>query len=749
MHVHNYPKAEFTQGAKVAKLSSLLSEVLGGRSAKTIETAFGYKTVKDLLSHYPRRYAERGQLTDLASLKIDEHVTVLAEVASCKEIPMRQRGKKRLEVVVTDGKHTLDLAFFHLTQVHKKKLIPGTQGLFAGKVGEFRGRKQLAHPEYVLTAQLGEETDPEAAEAFANAVIPVYPATGSIPSWRVAKAIKFVLANLDLTEADELIPKQIREKENLLPLNKAFQAIHDPETIEEANQAIYRMMFEEAFLLQAVLVQRRLLNDKQLAPSFHVKPDGILNAFDEQLPFELTRGQTEIGVQISQDLAQTKPMHRLLQGEVGSGKTVVALRAMLTAVDAGAQAALLAPTEVLAQQHLRTIEAMLGKLAKAGQLEAAEKSCSVVLLTGSITGKDRERVLAEIASNRAQLVIGTHALIQEHVEFSNLGLVVVDEQHRFGVEQRAALAGKAKADLKPHVLVMTATPIPRTVAMTVFGDLDISTLSELPKGRAEIATHVVAALEKPQHLERVWSRAVEEVKKGHQVYLVAPRIGGESADEDVTESPSAKRAPLAVLEVAPKLAAGPLREVRVGILHGRMSSLEKDQIMSRFKEGPASENGIDVLVSTTVIEVGVDIPNATMMVILDADRFGVSQLHQLRGRIGRGRFPGLCVLITEAEPNTPARERLEKVASTLDGFELARIDLEQRREGNVLGAQQSGRRSSLRLLQVVRDEAIVTNSRLAAINYFETDPALEMMPNLKQAIEELENLQSSEFLEKN
>lgn len=721
----------------MAKLTDLLTEVLGGRSAKTIQTAFGYKTVADLLSHYPRRYAQRGELTDLASLKVDEHATVLAEIASCKEIPMRQRGKKRLEVVVTDGRQTLDLAFFHLTQVHKKKLIPGTQGLFSGKVGEFRGRKQLAHPEYVLTAQLGEETDPEAAEAFANAVIPVYPATGSIPSWRVAKAIKFVLSTLDLTDEDEVIPAEIRKKENLVSLAEAYQGIHNPETMEEANQGIYRMMFEEAFVLQAVLVNRRMLNDLQKSQIFKTTTEGILNTFDKKLPFELTEGQKEIGLQLEQELSQAKPMHRLLQGEVGSGKTIVALRAMLVVIDGGAQAALLAPTEVLAQQHARTIRSMMGDLAQ------------VVLLTGSVIGKQRSEVMDQIASGEAAIVIGTHALIQEGVVFSNLGFVVVDEQHRFGVEQRAALAAKANDDLKPHVLVMTATPIPRTVAMTVFGDLDISTLSQLPKGRAEIKTHVVASLEKPGHLERVWKRAVEEVKAGHQVYLVAPRIGGDVAEEDIVDNAEAKRAPLAVLEVAPMLAAGPLKEVRVGVLHGRMSSLEKDQIMSRFNKGPASEDGIDVLVSTTVIEVGVDIPNATMMAILDADRFGVSQLHQLRGRIGRGKFPGLCVLISEAEVDSPARERLEQVASTLDGFELARIDLQQRREGNVLGTQQSGRRSSLRLLQVVRDEEIVIKSRAAAMECFEKDSTLEIFAPLKNTIDEIEELQSTEFLEKN
>ena len=733
----------------MAKLTTPLGEVLGGRSAKTIQSAFGYQTVWDLLSHYPRRYAQRGELTDLASLKIDEQVTVLAEIASCKEIPMRQRGKKRLEVVVTDGRQTLDLAFFHLTQVHKKKLIAGTQGLFSGKVGEFRGRKQLAHPEYVLTAQLGEETDPEAAEAFANAIIPVYRASGTIPSWRIAKAIKFVLSQVDLTNEDEVFTASLLQQENLLKLSDAYQAIHNPQSIESAECGLYRMMFEEAFVLQAVLLNRRLINDSQQAIAITAQKHLLADTFEKKLPFELTAGQIEIGTQIESDLAKNRPMHRLLQGEVGSGKTIVALRAMLLAVDAGAQAALLAPTEVLAQQHARTIKTMLGELAQGGEISQSEVSTKVSLLTGSITGKLRSGVLADIATGRAGIVVGTHALIQEKVEFSNLALVVVDEQHRFGVEQRAALAAKAKDSIKPHVLVMTATPIPRTVAMTVFGDLDISTLSQLPKGRVEIKTHVVAALEKPAHLERVWKRVVEEVKAGHQVYVVAPRIGGTKAEEDLTEIANVKRPALAVLEIAPMLAGGPLKAVRVGVLHGRMSSEEKDEIMSRFNLGPSHENGIDVLVSTTVIEVGVDIANATMMAILDADRFGVSQLHQLRGRVGRGKHESLCVLVTEAAADTPARERLEQVASTLDGFELARIDLEQRREGNVLGAEQSGRRSSLRLLQVLRDEEIVVKARAAAQSCFDEDASLIKYPKLKATIEEIESFEAAEFLEKN
>ena len=731
-------------------LNSSLIDVLGGRSAKLLSTAFGYETVEDLVRHYPRRYAKRGELTDLKSLRIGEHATVLAEVASAKEAPMKGRRTTRLEVVVTDGKKTIDLAFFAMASMHKKRLIPGIQGLFAGKVQEYRGRKQLIHPEYILTAQQGEETDPDVIEMFAKALIPVYPATGSVPSWRTAKAIKFVMSQLEIKEDDDVVPKAMQEELGLITFKQAITWIHEPETFEQVAMALNRLKFDEAFVLQTVLLQRRAKESQLPATARKQVTDGLVTHFDKNLPFELTNGQKEIGEALFAEIGQTHPMHRLLQGDVGSGKTIVALRAMLAAVDAGGQAALLAPTEVLAGQHLRTIKKLMGTLATKGELGGSEIGTKVELLTGSVTGANRTKVLANIANGDAGIVVGTHAIIQEGVKFKDLALVVVDEQHRFGVEQRAALAAKSPGDKRPHVLVMTATPIPRTVAMTVFGDLDICSLKELPQGRSPITTHVVLSIEKPGHLERGWQRAVEEVKNGHQVYIVAPRIGGAAAEDDTDlETEDEKRPPLAVLEVAPMLAGGPLKDVRVGILHGRMSSEEKDDIMRRFNAGPGAKDGIDVLVSTTVIEVGVDVPNATMMIILDADRFGVSQLHQLRGRIGRGKDPGICLFVTESPEDSPARERLAAVASTTDGFELAQLDLEIRREGNVLGSRQSGRKSSLKLLQVVKDVELVELARDACKKLVDEDFTLAQVPALQKAVLEIEKEAETEFLEKN
>jgi len=480
----------------------------------------------------------------------------------------------------------------------------------------------------------------------------------------------------------------------------------------------------------------------------------LLGAFDARLPFELTAGQREIGAQIEHDLAQPHPMNRLLQGEVGSGKTLVALRAMLRVVDSGGQAALLAPTEVLAQQHHRSITALLGDLAGGGMLGGAAEATAVELLTGSMTKTQRTGPLSRLATGEAGIVIGTHALLEEHVQFFDLGLVVVDEQHRFGVEQRAALTDKSRGT-PPHVLVMTATPIPRTVAMTVFGDLEVSTLSELPAGRASIQTNVVPLAEQPGWMARVWERVREEVGKGHQAYVVCPRITSDEAEQVAVdtdfweyiseeEGERPKTWPLrAVEDLVVELAEGPLAGLRVAKMHGRMTPDEKDRTMQAFAAGE-----VDVLVSTTVIEVGVDVANATTMVLMDAERFGISQLHQLRGRVGRGGLPGLCLLVSHAEPGTDARTRLDAVAGTTDGFELSRVDLEQRREGDVLGRSQSGYRSSLQNLKVLRDEDTILAARRAAEELLEEDEALASHPLLAESVLVLEASQESDFMEK-
>ncbi|HTC68598.1 MAG TPA: ATP-dependent DNA helicase RecG, partial [Acidothermaceae bacterium] len=473
-------------------------------------------------------------------------------------------------------------------------------------------------------------------------------------------------------------------------------------------------------------------------------------AFDARLPFELTQGQLRIGEVIAGELAADHPMHRLLQGEVGSGKTVIALRAMLAVIDAGGQAALLAPTEVLAQQHHRSITNMLGDLALGGQLGGAEKATRVTLLTGSMSQPARRKALLDAASGEAGIVIGTHALLEERVQFADLGLVVVDEQHKFGVEQRDALRAKARDDRRPHVLVMTATPIPRTVAMTVYGDLDVSTLVELPKGRSLIATAVAPIGGRPDWFEAVWKRVRDQVAAGHQAYVVCPRIGGDEPDDDPLEpedeaesaAPVVRRPPIGVLELAPLLVDGYLRGLRVEILHGRMPSDAKDATMRAFADG-----AIDVLVATTVIEVGVDVANATAMVIMDADRFGISQLHQLRGRVGRGSAPSRCLLVTELPAGHPGRDRLEAVASTSDGFELSEVDLQLRREGTILGGQQHGR-SDLKLLSLVRDRDLIASAREEATAIVEADPELAAHPPLAGAVKRLIATEDAEFLEK-
>lgn len=725
-------------------LRTKLGGLLGDATAKALKAGFGIADVEGLLRHYPRRYAERGELTDLSALVPGEHATVMAEISRVVEIPGRGKAGSRLEVTVTDGVANLDLAFFAYGKWHRSKLKVGARGLFAGKVGEFRGRRQLAHPEYALIPEADDDdVASEIAETFANALIPVYPATAKLPSWRIARAIAIVLAQVEFEE--DSLPQDIRSKHNLIGLADAFKLIHKPTSKPEIAAAIERFRFEEAFVLQTALAQRRLA--ALAVPAISRSGDnGLLAQFDAQLPYQLTPGQREVAAEISADLVKTQPMNRLLHGEVGAGKTVVALRAMLQVIASGGQAALLAPTSVLAAQHYQSISNLLGELGNGPLLSGNPVATKVALVTGAMSAGAKRAALAEIAAGEVGIVIGTHAILEEQVQFQDLGLVVVDEQHRFGVEQRDRLSERGKTGTRPHLLVMTATPIPRTVAMTVFGDLDVSQLTTLPQGRKEIATHVVASAEQPAHLARVWQRITEEAAAGHRTFIVCPRIGGEAAEDDLPESEDQKRPPLAVLDVLSKLQSGPLAQLRLAALHGRLSAEEKTALMTRFNSSAA--DALDVLVCTTVIEVGVDVPTATMMVVLDADRFGIAQLHQLRGRVGRGGLPGLCVLVTESEPDSVARQRLAAVAATNDGFVLAEVDLEQRREGDVLGATQSGLKSKLRLLEVTKHAQVVEVARTAAFDLVQSDPELAKHLGLRSAVAAIVGDEGAEWLAK-
>ena len=756
---------------RVTALHEPLAKVVGGSTAKVMAAHLDLHTVGDLLHHYPRRYAERGELTRLGELPLDEHVTVVAEVAASRTHTFNRGRGLRLEVTLTDGSGQLQLVFFGSRAVrhHERVLLPGRRGMFAGKVSMFRNRLQLSHPAYELLEEADGPTGgdgagmPRAAEEFAHRLLPIYPACKQLQSWRLAKSVEVVLDSMRATGwagVEDPLPAELRTRRGLLPLPEALEKVHRPRTKADIAAARSRLKWDEAFVLQVALARRRHEASRLSAQPRRPRENGLLHAFDARLPFQLTEGQRRVGAEIFADLAAEHPMHRLLQGEVGSGKTLVALRAMLVVADSGGQSALLAPTEVLAQQHHRSLVEMLGELAEGGMLGGAEQATRVVLLTGSMGAAARRQALLEIATGQAGIVIGTHALIEDVVQFHDLGLVVVDEQHRFGVEQRDAL--RAKGRRPPHLLVMTATPIPRTVAMTVFGDLATSVLDELPAGRSPIASHVVPARDKPHFLSRAWERVKEEVAAGHQAYVVCPRIGeepgqdapagpgaagtaGEAGDGEDAGRPEEgeRRPPLAVLDVAEELAHGPLDGLRVAVLHGRMPPEAKDEVMRRFAAGE-----VDVLVATTVIEVGVNVPNATVMVIMDADRFGVSQLHQLRGRVGRGSAPGLCLLVTEAVAGSPARARLDAVAATTDGFELSRVDLEQRREGDVLGEAQSGGRSSLRMLTVVEDEEIIAEARAEAGTLVARDPELAAAPGLRVALDALVDSERAAFLDK-
>ena len=724
----------------MAGVDDSLDRVIGAKPATLLAEQLDIRTVGDLLRHYPRRYADQGQLTPIASLTPGEDVTVVAEIRSCSSRPMQQKKGTIQQAVIFDGTRTLNLTFFNQHRL-PTVLKPGRQGLFAGRVTMYGKQRalQLTHPRYQLL-----DGDADKLAEFSRALIPVYPATKDLPSWTIQLCVRQVFDVLD--DPEDPLPTELRARHQLLELGAALRAVHRCDDRAQIAAAQRRLKWDEAMAVQLTLARRRQQVMHRPAPVCPRRDGGLAAAFDAALPFTLTAGQRDVGELLAVELAGEHPMNRLLQGEVGSGKTVVALRAMLQVLDAGRQAVLLAPTEVLAAQHARSLGAMLGDYGRAGELGSAEQATRIALLTGSLPARSRKQALLDAASGAAGIVIGTHALIQDRVSFADLGLVVVDEQHRFGVEQRDALRARAVDGTSPHVLVMTATPIPRTVAMTVYGDLEVSALRELPLGRSPISTTVVPVGEKPGWLERVWRRIAEEVAGGRQAYVVCPRIGGDDAAGEDTAGEDGEeggRPPLAVLDLAPQLEEGPLVGLRLGVLHGRLPGNDKDVVMRSFTAGE-----IDVLVATTVVEVGVDVPNATVMVIMDAQRFGVSQLHQLRGRVGRGAHPGLCLLVTDSPEGTPGRERLDAVAATTDGFELAQRDLELRREGDVLGALQSGRRSGLRLLSLLRDADLIGQARQAAQQLVETDPNLAAHPALARLAADLLDDQRAQFLQK-
>ena len=734
-----------------AELELGLERRIGKRSAAVIEKHLGITTVGGLLNYFPRRYLNRGELTPISEVPLDEEVTLIARVVSSSTRAMRARRGTLTDVVITDDAGTLKVSFFNGFRA-KAELLPGRRAIFSGKVTRYGGSLSLTNPDFQL---LDEDPDTPGMdpEKLAAMPIPVYPATAKLTSWSIQKVISTLLDTVDLDLLDDPLPAEVSAREKFLPAAQAYRLIHAPQVPGDWQRARDRFRYQEALVLQSALARRRAQLAAEEATARRPVAGGLLTAFDRQLPFTLTAGQAAVGKTLAEELSQDSPMNRLLQGEVGSGKTIVALRAMLQVVDAGGQAALLAPTEVLAAQHYESIRRTLGPLSRDGLLGGSgPDAVQVTLLTGSMPTAARKQAMLDAASGTAGIVIGTHALLSDNVSFYDLGLIVVDEQHRFGVEQRDAL--RAKASKPPHLLVMTATPIPRTVAMTVFGDLETSVLDELPAGRAPITTHVVGLAENPGWAGRIWSRSREEIDSGHQVYVVCPKIG-EDDDGDFSpgeaepsaadlEGDGAARELASVTAVVEHLQDEPaLAGVALAPLHGRQDPVLKSATMASF-----TANETKLLVSTTVIEVGVDVHNATLMVILDADRFGISQLHQLRGRVGRGGLPGTCLLVTTLEPGHPSRRRLDAVAATTDGFELSQEDLKLRREGDILGASQSGGRSALKLLRVLEHEAVIAKARQDAQQIVARDPDLADHSALADAIEEYLNPEKEAFLER-
>lgn len=749
----------------MAALSDRLDYIVGAKAARSLDEVFGIRTVDDLLRHYPRSYVQGTTVRGANAGEQPgegEHITLVDEITAAVSRPMkkpsqRQSGRKHskdeyLVITVGSGRRKVTATFFHAGWI-KRELTPGTKVMLSGEVGFFRGAMQLTHPAFLIldspdgknrgSRSLRSIADASAAvsgevlmSAFERRCYPIYPASTKLQSWDIFACVRQVLEVLD--PVPDPLPKTLRVQHNLISEDQALRAIHLAESDDDRRRARERLTFDEAAGLQWALVSRRHGELSQSGPVASRRADGLAQELLQRLPFDLTAGQCEVLEELSAEIGATRPMNRLLQGEVGSGKTIVAVLAMLQMVDAGYQCALLAPTEVLAAQHLQSINDVLGPLAMGGQLGGADDATRVALLTGSTSQAQKKQVCGEITSGQVGIVVGTHALLQDSVEFHRLGMVVVDEQHRFGVEQRDQLRAKAPAGITPHLLVMTATPIPRTVALTVYGDLETSTLRELPRARQPITSTAIFVKDKPAWLERAWQRIIEEVADGRQAYVVAPRID----DTDNSGQTEAGGRPSATAEeLFARLRRDQLSGLRLGLMHGRLPAEEKDAVMTAFRAG-----NIDVLVCTTVIEVGVDIPNATVMLVMDADRFGISQLHQLRGRIGRGAHASVCLMASWVAPNSRAGRRLTAVAETLDGFALADLDLKERREGDVLGRSQSGRAITLRLLSLIDHQQVIETARDFCERIYSDDaahPGLSMLAAPFTGTERIEYLDKS------
>jgi len=685
-----------------------------GEKRKAALAAADIHSVWDLLTHYPRRYIDRTRQATIADLPTGEEGMVLVEVERVSSRRTRNR-RTMVEAVVTDGTGRLTLTFFNQPW-RERQLGAGLQAVVFGKVDTYRDKRQMTNP---IVDLVGDRT---------GRIVPVYPQSekAGLMTWDLVKLVSEALRRCEDRGIADPVPPAILAGLGLTDRSDALRRIHEPGEMKDVVVARRRLVFDELFRIQVKLVQRKRWLERTQRGVAHDTGGRLMARFHERLSFPLTPAQQRVIAEVVEDLAAGAPMHRLLQGDVGAGKTVVAVSALLTAIEGGHQGALMAPTEVLAEQHHLGISQLLDgfEVPDPGTL-LGERPLSVELLTNRTAAAERRRVLTGLADGSTDLVIGTHALIQEAVDYRSLGVVVIDEQHRFGVEQRSALREKNVDHTVPDVLVMTATPIPRTAAMTVYGDLDVSVLDELPPGRTPIHT-VWARTDEDEG--RVWQQVRDEAAAGRQAYVVCPLID----ESEKLEVRSAE-------ETYEQLTHGELAELRVGLLHGRVTPADKEETMARFREGR-----IDVLVATTVIEVGVDVPNATVMVILDAARFGIAQLHQLRGRVGRGIHPSTCHLVGEA--TTPDGEaRLEALVRTTDGFELAEVDLELRGEGTIMGERQKGR-NDLKLASLRRDREWVERAREAAFDLLDRDPDLATVPDLAAEIDRVLGDDEAEYL---